>query len=118
MAFRVLDDLARDDRDWSAVERLRLATSMIDTRRIKPIAARFDATNLFSAAAYGALAALGYYIALHASALPLRWLGGVMLIYGVADAGNALALLLFTALGQQIPKQRDTPIVAQSIGAF
>jgi len=122
--FRAVD-LARDSRDWTLAYRLWLFIAAVDVRRIKRIERRFETTRFLKFFGYLGLAALGYWIAYHLAptagpvgAWPVRWLGGAVLIYGIADAGNHGVTALYAVGGMRIPLQHDAPVRALSVGAF
>ncbi len=48
----------------------------------------------------------------------LRWLGGALLIYGAADAANALTVTLLAAGGVRAPLQHRAPALARSVREF
>lgn len=121
-AFRSLD-LTRDRRHWPLHKRLWLATSMLDIRRLRPTPARLSARGLALTLVFAALAAGGYALAFRiapTTEMPqlVRWLGGVLFIYGVADTFNHGATTLFCAFGQRPPRLHHAPVLALSVGAF
>ncbi len=121
-AFRSLD-LTRDRRHWPLHQRLWLATSMLDIRRLKPIPPRLSGRGLALTVAFTGLAAAGYALAFWVAPRTdaprlMRWLGGVLFIYGVADTFNHGATTLFCAVGQRPARLHHAPILALSVGAF
>jgi hypothetical protein len=113
-----LTDLATDPRCWPASMRARMFIGLVDLRAAKAIPRRFDPIALLVGALYFGLAALGWAIAHATDDLVVRWLGGVLVIYGLADVACATTVPLYAAFGLQIPPQHRTPILATSVGAF
>lgn len=113
-----LVDLATDRRSWPASMRARMFIGLVDLRDAKPMPRRFDPLVIVVVALYLGLAALGWWLAHATEHALLRWLGGVLVIYGLADVACATTVPLYAALGLRIPPQHHAPILATSVGAF
>ena len=118
IAMRVLD-LALDRRPWSAGMRLWLFTGVVDVREALPAPRRVDPLSFVVIALYLGLAGFGWWVAhLHPDVQLLRWVGGVLVIYGLADAACGFAVPVYALAGRRIPRQHHAPILATSVGAF
>ena len=113
-----LVDLATDRRTWPASIRARMFTGLVDLRDATPIPPRFDPVSLVVVALWLGLAALGWAIAHATDDRIVRWLGGVLVVYGLADVACATTVPIYAALGLRIPLQHHAPILATSVGAF
>jgi hypothetical protein len=113
VVMRILD-LRIDRRAWSTRMRVWLFTGVVDVREARPIPRRTDTRPLVAIALYLALAGLGWWLARDL----WRWGGGVLLIYGLADAVCGVAVPLHALFGWQIPRQHRAPILATSVSAF
>jgi hypothetical protein len=110
-------DLWADPRDWSWRFRVWLLSTAVDVRDAVPVARRLG--GILPIAGYAILAASGWWLSQVGSDLPpLRWLGGAIMIYGIADAACGLAVVAFAAAGYEIPLQHRSPILACSVGEF
>lgn len=119
LLMRVLD-LRLDRRPWSTAMRTWLCLGVVDVREAVPASRRIDAAPWMAIALYFGLAGFGWWVA-HvpdpASQL-LRWGGGVLVIYGLADAVCGLAVPVHRLFGWKLPEQHRAPILATSVGAF
>ncbi len=125
VAFMRPIDLARDRRVWPLRTRLWLLTAIFDVRRVTPTAARVRIGEIAAALGYLALAAGGFYVALAVApalaapaSLPIRWLGGVVGMYGAHDLAGRTLTEIYVLGGKAIPTQLRAPILADSVGAF
>lgn len=107
-------DLQIDRRTWSTRMRVWLFTGVVDIRDARPIPRRIDPWPLLAIALYLALAGVGWWLARDL----WRWGGGVLVIYGLADAVCGLAVPLYAAFGWRIPRQHRAPILATSVSGF
>lgn len=115
-------DLLRDRRRWSLGERLWLFTAVVDVRNIEPMPVRRAPRRWLAILAYATLATAGWAVA-HLDVTGawspfVRYAGGAMFIYGIADAACGLAVEGHAALGMRLPPQHHAPILATSVGAF
>ena len=109
-------DLWADPRQWPWRFRVWLLSTAVDVREAVPVARRIR--GLLPIAGYAILAAGGWWLSQVGDALPLRWLGGAIMIYGIADAACGFAVMAYGAAGYQIPLQHRSPILAMSVGEF
>lgn len=123
IALMGLVDLVRDrsPRPWTW--RVALLVSLVDLRQARRCEPQLDPEDRRRAVSHALLALGGYglvrLVPLGASGFwLLRWVGGALLIYGVAEAVTRCVRLVCGALGFRIPLMHDTPIRARSVGAF
>jgi hypothetical protein len=117
-------DLERDPGRRSLGPRLRFLFSPVDPRELRRRPREVSLRGLSRALAFLALAAAGAALAfVGAPALPqgtlaLRWLGGVVLIYGAAEALASGYATLMASLGFEVPDLIRDPILARSVARF
>jgi hypothetical protein len=117
-------DLERDPIPRGFAFRLAFLLAFLDLRELQPRARGIDLGRIVRGAAFLALAGLGAGLAFvaapaaPAAGLALRWGGGVMIIYGVAEAAAGLYAELLAWLGRAAPPMIDDPILARSVGRF
>jgi hypothetical protein len=111
-------DLGVDRRRWPVGLRTRMFTGLVDVREATPIPRRADPFALVVVALYLGLAWLGWSVAHATDHLLVRWAGGVLVIYGLADVACATVVPLYALFGWRIPRQHHAPILASSVGAF
>jgi hypothetical protein len=120
-----LIDLARERRSIPALRRLWHVLSPIDSWQASPAPSGLDLRALGIALVGTLVAALGFVV-VQKDSFPsyswgywgARWMGGLLLIYGLADAVHALLAVLYRIGGRQIPSQHRTPLAARSIQEF
>ncbi len=113
------------DRRWPLPMRLWLCAALVDVREIELIRPTLDRRRLVAVVLYAVLAGAGWWLSHGLAerfdgplAWALRWGGGVVLIYGIADAACQLVVLAYARLGYRIPEQHHAPILATSVGRF
>ncbi len=118
-----LVDLVRHGAGLSWWGRIALLTTFVDLRVARPCRPGLDPHDRRIAAVHGGVAVLGWAMAsasilLGPGAIVLRWLGGVVLVYGTAETVTRGVRLLYSALGRRVPLLHDQPIRAASVSAF
>ena len=107
-------DLARDPTPRSLPWRWLFLMSIADLRKVESIRPTLDVAAIRSTIGYFVLAAVGVVLVQHG----WRWVGGVLLIYAVADCAQAALRGLAAALGNRVPIMHRMPITATSVRAF
>lgn len=118
--FARLIDLAREPRVMPPLHRAAHVLAVVDSRRVSFAAPRVDLR------AFGrvALAAAAAYLALWTAHVhapdggPLRWLAGVVFMYGFAEFLAGLLHAVGALVGAQFPPVHRHPILARSLRDF
>lgn len=118
--FARLIDLAREPRPLSPLHRAAHVLAVVDSRRVSFTAPHLDLR------AFGrvALAAAAAYLALWTAHVhapdggPLRWLAGVVFMYGFAECLAGSLHAVGALIGAQIPPIHRHPILARSLRDF
>lgn len=121
---RVLD-LTRDPRDRPFSRRLWHVFALIDTRQMTWAKPAIDLAALGKALSYATSAMVGLVIASNLAAHAtgglywvLRWAGGALFFYCLADAVEGGVRALYRAAGVAVPRQHLVPIASRSIQEF
>jgi len=118
-------ELTRDRRDWSAARRVWQFVSAFDTRETVRVAPRFDVRSAGIVIGHSALFAAGVAVARGAPevvpgtwAAVVRFAAGVVSTYTLVGSAAAFTLVLYRALGIDLPPLQRTPIVSRSAQEF
>ena len=118
-------DLVSDSCDLSFGARLWHVFGLVDTRQTTRVPPALDSKALGKTLVYAVLAAIGLMIVIDiAPAIDgtgywvLRWLGGALFFYGLADAVEGVVRTLYRAIGISVPRQQIVPIVSRSVQEF
>lgn len=121
---RVLD-LTRDVRDRTFGHRLWHVFAVIDSRQTTWASPALEVVALKKALSYATLALVGFTIAIDVAPYAtggwywfLRWVGGALFFYCLADAVEGGVRVLYRAVGVVVPRQHVTPIVSLSVQEF
>ena len=92
----------------------------VDTPSLRRAPPRLAVDSLGRAASHGVLTALGIALVLAAPAsapsrFALRWLGGVVFVYGYVELAASSARLLLAALGVDVAQMQRDPILSRSV---
>jgi hypothetical protein len=101
------------------------ATTLFDSRAAVRVPPELRVRDGLTSSLYYAVAAVGFVLAyLVAPAAPsvlrwpLRWLGGIVLLYAAMDALGAGLRFCYALVGWRIPPLHDLPIASRSLGEF
>jgi hypothetical protein len=114
-------DLFRDRRPSTLSRRLAHAFSAVDTRLLRPAPRRFDARGLLAMLLWAGLCVGGVFVALAAPRVPnalfwpVRWLGGLLMAYGLVEALWAFLGAFYAGLGFATPALHTLPLVSRSV---
>jgi hypothetical protein len=118
-------DLVRSSRSCPLFDRIWLMFAMWDVRARQRVSRRFELRAFLAFVGYAGVVAAGIaLVTLGApsvdspSRLALRWLGGALVVYGAADAANALLVAGLGLGGLKPPRQHDAPVLARSVREF
>ena len=125
LAFGRSLDLTRRPAGLGFAARAWLMVSMFDLREATRVAPHFDRREALWLAPHLALLGacwwLAYALAPTLGPLPgagLRGLAGLALIYSLAEVIQASQLLVYRALGVELPRINDYPILAKTLAEF
>ena len=107
-------DLARDPTPRSLPWRWLFLMSIADLRKVDPMRPTLDVAAIRAAVGYFVLGGFGVVLVKHG----WRWVGGVLLIYAMADCAQASLRALAAALGKRVPLMHRVPVAATSVRAF
>lgn len=121
---RVIDLVGEaHDRSWGA--RLWHVFGLVDTRQTTWVPPAVDTKALGKMITYAVLAIVGLMIAVaiapHTNGIwywLLRWLGGALFFYSLADAVEGAVRALYRAVGVVVPRQHMLPIASRSVQEF
>ncbi|MBM4258836.1 MAG: hypothetical protein FJ147_23405 [Deltaproteobacteria bacterium] len=121
---RVVDVVTESrTRSWGA--RLWHVFGVVDTRQATFTPPALDHNALGKTLCYAALATLGVLIVSEVATARdgtwywvLRWFGGALFFYSLADAVEGAVRLLYRAAGVRVPRQHVLPIVSRSVQEF
>lgn len=118
-------DLARKRRPLTPMRRIWHVLSPIDSWQARSATPAFDTRAAGRLLRWGGVAAVGLALVLRAphDAEPWhywaqRWVGGLLLIYGLADVMHASLAVVYRLGGRAIPLQHRTPLASASIQEF
>ncbi len=118
-------DLAAESHDRSFAARLWHVFGLVDTRQATWAPPTIDAKALGKTIAYAVLATVGLMIAIDIAPNAdgawywfLRWFGGAVFFYSLADAVEGGVRTLYRAAGVIVPRQHVLPIVSRSVQEF
>lgn len=121
---RVLD-LTRDARDQSLGRRLWHVFALIDTRQTTWASPALDVQALEKALVYAVMATAGLAITIDVAPRAtggwywfVRWAGGALFFYCLADATEGGVCVLYRAVGVVVPPQHLVPIASRSVQEF
>jgi hypothetical protein len=121
---RVVDLIGESrDRAWGA--RLWHVFGLVDTRHATFTPPALDSNALGKTLCYTALATIGLLIVSEVATASdgtwywvLRWVGGALLFYSLADAVEGAVRTCYQAAGVTIPRQHVMPIASRSVQEF
>ncbi|MGE0827346.1 MAG: MBOAT family protein [Candidatus Binatia bacterium] len=118
-------DLTSDSQERSIGYRLWHVFALIDTRHTRWASPAIDWRALGKTVVYGGVAALGFVIATEGAARTagswywgLRWTGGALFFYCLADAVEGAVRALYRASGVVVSQQHVVPIASRSVQEF
>ena len=118
-------DLVGEAHDRSFAARLWHVFGLVDTRQTTWASPAVDTKALGKTIAYAVLATVGLMIAIdiapNADGLwywLLRWFGGALFFYSLADAVEGGVRTLYRAAGVVVPRQHVLPIASRSVQEF
>jgi hypothetical protein len=125
-AFAVLGlgrslDLVRRPADLSFWGRVWMLIAVFDVREAQRRPPRFDGREAAWLLAHFASFCLAWWVVfVHAdtSAWLLRWSVGVILVYGLVESVQSVLLLVYAALGIELARVNDYPILSTSLVEF
>ncbi|HET8671218.1 MAG TPA: MBOAT family protein, partial [Candidatus Saccharimonadales bacterium] len=114
-----------DSRDLSYGARLWHVFGLVDTRQTTRVPPAIDSKALGKTIVYAVLAAIGLMVVTDLAPATygigywlLRWLGGALFFYSLADAVEGGVRTLYRAMGIFVPRQQIVPIVSRSVQEF
>jgi hypothetical protein len=121
---RVIDLVGeRQERSFGA--RLWHVFGLVDTRHATFTSPDVDAKALGKTSFYAILATIGFIVAIDMAARTegtwswiLRWFGGALFFYSLADAVEGGVRTLYRAVGVIVPPQHVLPIASRSVQEF
>jgi hypothetical protein len=117
-----LIDLARERRPLPPLHRAAHVLAVVDSRQVRFTTPRLDVAAFARFAAGVAAVYLSLWtahiLAPQAGGLPLRWLAGVVFIYGFAEACAGLLHGVGRLIGAEVPPIQRHPILARSLRDF
>ncbi len=118
-------DLVSEVHDRSFGARLWHVFGLVDTRQATFTAPGVDTTALGKTIFYAILAAIGLIVAIDMAAgidgtwsWIVRWFGGALFFYSLADAVEGGVRTLYRAAGVIVPRQHVLPIASRSVQEF
>jgi hypothetical protein len=118
-------DLMSEERDRSFNARLWHVFGLVDTRHATFTTPGVDTTALGKTIFYALLATIGFIVAIDLAASIdgawswiLRWFGGALFFYSLADAVEGGVRALYRMVGVSVPRQHVLPIAARSVQEF
>jgi hypothetical protein len=118
-------DLYRKRRNVRPMRRVWHVLSTIDSWQARSATPGLDTRAAGRVLLWAAVATLGLWLVRHAPldggllrGWGVRWAGGLLLVYGLADAIHAGLAVLYRLGGRAIPAQHRTPLAARSIQEF
>ena len=118
-------DLVVESRNRAWEERLWHVFGLVDTRQATFTAPVLDRSALGKIIFYAALALIGLLIVNEVATASagvwywgLRWFGGALFFYSLADAVEGAVRTLYRATGVTIPRQHVFPIASRSVQEF
>lgn len=121
---RVLD-LTRDGRDWPLGRRLWHVFALIDSRQTTWAPPALEVVALRKALIYATLAIVGLAIVIDVAPRAIggwywfvRWAGGALFFYCLADAVEGGVRAVYRAAGVVVPRQQLVPIASRSVREF
>ena len=118
-------DLTSDWQYRSFGARLWHVFGLVDTRKTTWASPAVDTKALRKTLAYAGLATVGLMIAVDIASgadgiwyWVLRWFGGALFFYSLADAVEGGVRTLYRAAGVVVPRQHVLPIVSRSVQEF
>lgn len=98
---------------------------LVDTRRTTLVSPAVDWQAVGKTLAYAAAAIVGLFVVTHVAPLwqgslywGLRWFGGALFFYCLADAVEGGVRTLYRVAGVAVPRQHVLPIVSRSVQEF
>jgi len=118
-------DLAAESHDRSFGARLWHVFGLVDTRQATWAPPTIDAKALGKTISYAVLATVGLMLTVDIAPGTdgnwywfLRWFGGALFFYSLADAVEGGVRTLYRAAGVMVPRQHVLPIVSRSVQEF
>lgn len=114
LLFRIID-LVRMREKWSASRRIFHVLSGIDSRTLRRAPSRLDLAALGRGLLWATLATGAFQLA-HSSQLLVQWGAGLVLAYGIVEAGYQVVAAAYGLLGFVTPPLHVLPAASLTIG--
>lgn len=114
-------DLVRRSAGLSFWGRVWLLTALFDVREAKRARPRLDSREVGWLLLHAVAFALGWWVVFEyadASAWALRWSCGVVVSYALVESVQSILLIVYAALGVDLPRVNDYPIVSTTLAEF